>query len=72
MLVFVEVRYRASPVYGSAQESVDFRKQGRITHCASHYLSTKKISPPVRFDVVALSPEQQGIDIRWIKDAFQG
>ena len=71
-VVFVEVRFRSASTYGSALESVDFRKQARITRCASHYLSTKRVSAPVRFDVVAISPGLQKLDLHWIQDAFQG
>ncbi|MGH8549110.1 MAG: YraN family protein [Methylococcales bacterium] len=70
-LVFVEVRFRKTSTFGSALESIDNRKKSRIIRCASHYLSTQKISKPSRFDVVALSPNHQRLDIDWIPDAFQ-
>ncbi|MCI0666644.1 MAG: YraN family protein [Methylococcaceae bacterium] len=70
-LVFVEVRYRKTSVFGSALESIDARKKSRIIHCASHYLSTQKVSKPTRFDVVALSPNTRRLDIDWVPDAFQ-
>ena len=37
-LVFVEVRYRRGNAFGSGAESVNRRKQARITACAQHYL----------------------------------
>ncbi|MGH8555916.1 MAG: YraN family protein [Methylococcales bacterium] len=70
-LVFVEVRFRKSSAFGSALESIDARKQSRVIHCASHYLSTQKVSRTARFDVVAISPDQRQLDIDWVPDAFQ-
>jgi putative endonuclease len=70
-LVFVEVRYRASGRYGSALESIDGRKQARLVAAANHYLVSKRIDRPSRFDVVALSPGGSGLTVQWVKDAFQ-
>ena len=70
-LVFVEVRYRRSPDYGSALESVDRRKQQKLLQAAGHYLRDRRqgTEPPCRFDVVAISGEH-GQQIDWIEDAF--
>lgn len=70
-LVFVEVRYRRSVRFGSAAESVDGRKQGKLLAAAAHYLQThpKAARRACRFDVVALAGQQTDID--WIRDAFQ-
>ena len=70
-LVFVEVRYRRSPHFGSALESVDPRKQRKLLQAASHYLRRRKgaTEPPCRFDVVAITGPQ-GEEIEWIEDAF--
>ncbi|NOT85544.1 MAG: YraN family protein [Methylococcaceae bacterium] len=67
-LVVVEVRYRQSDTYGSALESITARKQSRIiaaTHC---YLASHPQSTPIRFDVVAISGDNQ---LNWVKNAFQ-
>src|SRR3990172_585823 len=37
-LVFVEVRYRSSDVFGTPAETVDARKQARLRATAEHYL----------------------------------
>lgn len=70
-LVFVEVRYRNNSRYGSAMESVDVYKQSRLIACASHYLASKDINKPARFDVVAMTHEKGEPRIQWMKDAFQ-
>ena len=70
-IVFVEVRYRANDSFGGALASVGTRKQARLIHAASHYLTTKHIDRPTRFDVAAVSPDQGKLALQWIKDAFQ-
>jgi putative endonuclease len=71
-LVFVEVRYRRGVAFGTGAESVDRRKQSRITACAQRYLQQHPESAgrPCRFDVVALTGKRENSDIQWIRDAF--
>ena len=69
-LVFVEVRYRKNPRYGSAAESVTADKQARIIRAANHYLQRLPGERACRFDVVAISGNL-GNQIDWIPDAFQ-
>jgi putative endonuclease len=70
-LVFIEVRYRKNDRFGSALESVNYKKQAKIIITAEHYLlhNTQAFSG-YRFDVIAISPTQQTHDIIWVKDAF--
>ncbi len=65
-LVFVEVRSRASDVFGDALESVGPRKRHRIVAAARLYLSNLTRLPPCRFDVVAVDAG----DLKWIRGAF--
>jgi putative endonuclease len=69
-LVFVEVRYRLDPRFGSAAETVDARKRARIVTAAQYFLQQHPGASrrPCRFDVVALGGEEFAID--WIKNAF--
>jgi hypothetical protein len=69
IIVFVEVRARASLGWGGAAGSIDGRKQQRIiraaqlwmqAHCGSHGW------PPCRFDVVAFEAGR----MNWIQQAF--
>lgn len=68
-LVFVEVRYRSHPAFGSGAESIHYHKQQRIIHCARHFLQQHPVEQhrPARFDVVSLNASQQ---IEWIRSAF--
>ncbi len=72
ILVFVEVRYRKSAKFGGALESVNHTKQQRIIHTAQHYLQQQiPTHDNYRFDVVAITPNQDKPEITWVKDAFQ-
>ncbi|MBR9909088.1 MAG: YraN family protein [Gammaproteobacteria bacterium] len=68
--VFVEVRYRKSRAFGSAVESVDFRKQQKLIKTAQFYLLQDKDSErlPSRFDVIAIEGDSNTIE--WITNAF--
>lgn len=67
-LVIVEVRYRQADTHGSALESVTAAKQSRIINSTHHYLAKFPHTGPIRFDVVAISGDQQ---VLWVKNAFQ-
>lgn len=70
-IVFVEVRYRKTTKYGSPLESINQYKQTHLIQCAKHYLSTKRINRPARFDVIGITPSSADLDIEWLSDAFQ-
>jgi putative endonuclease len=69
VLVFVEVRLRATALFGGAAGSITVAKQARVIRTARHYLGSLKAEPSCRFDAVLLSG-RQGERIEWIKDAF--
>src|SRR5215218_6736942 len=55
VLVFVEVKARASAEFGTAAEAVTPWKQRRLTRMARDYLTRQRIvDHPCRFDVVAI------------------
>jgi putative endonuclease len=73
MAVFVEVKARSGSRFGSAAESVDRRKQQKITKTALQYLSRASGSegpPPVRFDVITVSGGLRPKVVEHIKGAF--
>jgi len=71
-LIFVEVRYRKSSLFGSAAETITYRKRARLIKAASHYIQKYHISMACRFDVVTITPAaDKKLSITWIKDAFR-
>ena len=67
-LIIVEVRFRKSNQFGGAIESISRKKQSRIIATTQYYLSTHRVDSSIRFDVIAMSNDN---DINWIKNAFQ-
>lgn len=67
VLVFIEVRYRASGGIGAAY-TVNYQKQERLRRCATAYLISHPWPGDVRFDVVAINGKQTTL----YQDAFRG
>lgn len=66
LLVFVEVRKRASGQFGGAAASVTPAKQARLKKAAHFYLQRYADPPACRFDVIAIDGEQ----LNWITNAI--
>ena len=71
ILVFVEVRYRKSELFGSACESVTSSKQRKLLAAANLYLQQHDVYSPCRFDIVGITGDNGDYRIAWLKDAFQ-
>jgi putative endonuclease len=66
VLVFVEVRMRASGSFGGALESITPHKQRRLRAAASQFLQRLGREPRCRFDVVLI----ESGEARWLRAAF--
>ena len=65
-LVFVEVRARRDDRFGGAAASIGAAKRQRIVFAAMHFLRRLPLTPPCRFDVVAVDGDR----IEWLRAAF--
>ncbi len=64
-LVFIEVRTKKSPEFGSPEESITPTKMERLKATASHYQQTHDNLPSLwRIDVVAIELNQRGKPLR--------
>jgi putative endonuclease len=74
-LVFVEVRYRKKDFFGSAEESITYRKQQSIISTAKYFLMKNKLwDSACRFDAITIKPSKQPFkthDINWVVSAFE-
>ncbi|WP_374349743.1 YraN family protein [Chitinimonas sp.] len=68
VLVFVEVRRRASQQFGGAAASITNHKQARLVAAAQHYLATLARQPACRFDAVLFEGDAH---ISWLKNIIQ-
>ena len=73
IVVFVEVRSRASSAFVSPKETVDWRKQRRLARVAAWFLRSRRdlAKRPVRFDVVSVTKPNCHATLEWIQNAFQ-
>ena len=79
VLVFVEVRFRSSVNYGSAEESITAQKCQRLTAAAQAYMQREGLTDKVsaRFDAIAISPGNKNqattgaFCIKWIENILQ-
>jgi putative endonuclease len=73
VLVFVEVRFRASATFGGGAASVDAGKRRRLVLAAQAYLQAHPADAdaPCRFDVIDASNDPDAPRIEWLRDAFR-
>ena len=66
-LVFVEVRQRANSEHGGAAASITPAKIRRLVIAAQVYLLRFPVTPPCRFDVVAIDGEH----LEWLRNVIE-
>jgi len=78
VVLIVEVRLRSSASHGGGAASVDLCKQRKVIRAAQQLLQQRRdlARHPVRFDVIALSPQRTSTDgprwrIDWLQHAFE-
>ena len=72
-LVFVEVRARSNPDYGSPAESVTRSKQAKLIKAAQAYLKARRPeAESFRFDVIGIVPGREPEHIEGAFDAGTG
>ena len=70
LIVFVEVKTRASDRLAAPEQAVDQKKQRRMIAAADMYVRERNLSCEVRFDIVSIVANPMGEDIRHIEGAF--
>lgn len=72
-LVFVEVRYRRTNLYGDGIDSVTKHKRVKLIRAAQYFLlkNPQYADLPCRFDVVGVSPLGENYKMSWIQNAFE-
>lgn len=66
-LVFVEVRQRTGSGQGGAAASITPAKIRRLVHAAQTFLLRLPITPPCRFDVIAVDGDR----IEWLRNVIE-
>ena len=72
VLVFVEVRTLKASAGHSPEETIQWKKQQRISRTAQAYIQYKRLEDrPARFDVVSITLDGTRSTLRHIPDAFE-
>jgi putative endonuclease len=72
VLVFVEVRTLKASAGHSPEETIQWKKQQRISRTALAYIQYKRLEDrPARFDVVSVTLDGNRSALRHIPDAFE-
>ena len=67
VIVFIEVKYRSTAIYGYGREVVDGNKQWKIRNVAQMYLrEIEDMNARVRFDIIDIL----GDEVTYIPNAF--
>ncbi|MCR4659124.1 MAG: YraN family protein [Bacteroidales bacterium] len=69
-LAVVEVKTRSANTLLTPEEAVDHQKRLNIIKAANNYVLDHQRTEPIRFDIIAVTPNGNGTDIRHIKNAF--
>jgi putative endonuclease len=71
-VVFIEVKTRTQPGFGSPLEAVDQRKQRQILRAAQYYLAEHRLHDrDARFDVVGVWWQNGHLQCELVKSAFE-
>ena len=71
LLVFVEVRTRATAAFGAPEETVNFAKQRRVVAAARDFLARwRGPERGIRFDVIAVVDGAAGPQLTHLENAF--
>lgn len=68
--VFIEVKTRKSIAYGYPEEFVDERKIELIHAAAETYCDANNWRGHIRFDIIAIVKNNQGVELEHFEDAF--
>lgn len=72
LIIFLEVRYRASDRFGRPEETINVAKRNRLRRTAEHFLACHKnlSAQPCRFDVLAILGPRENPVSNWIRDVL--
>lgn len=70
ILAIVEVKTRSSIEFGLPQDFVKPKKIQLLVKAVNEYVVSKDLDLEVRFDIIAISKEENDFNIEHIEDAF--
>jgi putative endonuclease len=70
VLAVAEVKTRSSNYFGDPQDFVNQKKIQLLVEAINEYVISKNLDVEVRFDIIAITKNQEKFEIKHLKDAF--
>ena len=70
VLAIVEVKTRSSNYFGNPQDFVNQKKIKLLVEAVNEYVISKNLDVDVRFDIIAITKNNNHFDIEHLEDAF--
>ena len=70
VLAVIEVKTRSSDYFGNPQDFVNQKKIKLLVEAVNEYVISKNLDVEVRFDIIAITKNQEKFEIKHLKDAF--
>lgn len=70
ILAVIEVKTRSSGYFGDPQDFVNQKKIKLLVEAINEYVISKNLDVEVRFDIIAITKNQEKFEIKHLKDAF--
>jgi len=70
VLAIVEVKTRSTDYFGNPQDFVNQKKIKLLVEAVDEYVNTKNLDVEVRFDIIAITKNQNKFDIEHLEAAF--
>ena len=70
ILAVIEVKTRSSDYFGNPQDFVNQKKIQLLVEAINEYVISKNLDVEVRFDIIAITKNQEKFEIKHLKDAF--
>ena len=70
LIVFTEVKTRSTTAFGNPEEAVDEEKELAMINAADIYLRNLHLDVEVKFDIISVIINSEGVQLNHIEDAF--
>ncbi len=69
-LAVIEVKTRSTLAFGDPQDAVQSKKIKLLTKAIDYYVEANDLDVEVRFDIIAIVKNKQGVQLEHLEDAF--
>ena len=70
VLAVIEVKTRSTPDFGNPQHFLRRKQVQQLVKAINHFVNDHHLQVEVRFDIIAIIKNEEGINIQHLEDAF--